>query len=104
MASPPPAHPHNSGNGVSEPTLIRLRAAFDQALRDGIVGGELREALHSLGREARARGMTPERLLLLLKELWNELPAVRRAAGTPAQQTLLSRLVTMSIEEYFAEE
>lgn len=101
MATPSPAPPHNSRNGISESTIARLRAAFDQALRDGKVGGELRGALRALGQEARATGMTPEKLLVLLKMLWQELPAVRAATGTPAHQALLSRLVTMSIEEYF---
>ena len=50
---------------------------------------------------ARRLRLSIEHAILMCKEAWHSIPAVR-ALPLPAQEVLMSRLVTLCIETYFA--
>jgi hypothetical protein len=95
-SSPPPAA------GLAEETIARTRVALSHYLDDPEGGGqELREALDAMATEARSKSMLPEQLLVVLKDVWYALPAVRSLEDSGAQIKLLQRVVTMCIKEYY---
>jgi hypothetical protein len=95
-SSPPPA------SGLAEETITRTRVSLSQYLGNPEAGGdELRLALDAMAGEARAKQMLPEQLLVVLKDIWYALPAVRSIDDAGAQIRLLQRVVTMCIKEYY---
>lgn len=64
---------------------------------------ELRTALHVLAREAKAKSLPPEQLLITLKGIWQSLPDVEHARDYSEQTHVLQRVVTICIKEYFAD-
>jgi hypothetical protein len=52
--------------------------------------------------EARARSILPEQLLVVLKDVWSSLPEVRSTHESREQISLLQRVVTMCIKEYYS--
>jgi hypothetical protein len=95
-SSPPPAA------GLAEDTVARAREALSHYLEDGEAGGdELRNVLDMMAAEARSKAMLPEQLLVILKDIWYALPAVRSLEDSGAQIRLLQRVVTMCIKEYY---
>ena len=95
-SSPPPVP------GLAEETIARARVALSRYLENPDAGGdELRIALDSMAAEARSRSMLPEQLLVVLKDIWYDLPAVRSIEDDGAQIRLLQRVVTMCIKEYY---
>lgn len=63
----------------------------------------VRAALGRLSADARARGLSPEQLLVLLKETWARMPESRSAQHHPYRDELLSSVVTLCIKEYFTD-
>jgi hypothetical protein len=95
-SSPPPAA------GLAEETVARARAALSHYLEDSeSAGAELRDALDAMAAEARSKSMLPEQLLVILKDIWYALPAVRAIDDSASQIRLLQRVVTMCIKEYY---
>jgi hypothetical protein len=95
-SSPPPAP------GLAEETVTRARDALSGYLDDPEVHGpDLRDALDVMAAEARDKKMLPEQLLVILKDLWYTLPAVRAVEDSGAQIRMLQRVVTMCIKEYY---
>lgn len=95
-SSPPPAA------GLAEETVARARLALSQYLEDTDTHADtLRAALDEMAAEARAKSMLPEQLLVVLKDIWYALPAVRALEDSGAQIRLLQRVVTMCIKEYY---
>ena len=96
---------HDTGptlpNAVTEEHLEAVRRAIARYTA-GMDPAELREALKALAREAREKSVAPEQLLLLLKNIWYELPAVRSAQADVERTRVLQQLVTMCIKEYYA--
>jgi hypothetical protein len=86
---------------LSAETLARVRDALAHTLSGNEVTGELHDALCALAREARERGLRAEQMLRSLKEVWGEMPEVRRAADRHQQAALLQRLITLCITEYY---
>jgi hypothetical protein len=113
-SSDPPAR------GELDPaTSDAMRAAIARAVAAGadpraereIPSGDdaaLREALHRVAREARARAIPPERLLVLLKGMWQAASTRQREAGHDAtraeQERRLRDFVTLCITEYFRDD
>ena len=96
-SSPPPAA------GLAEETVARARLVLSQSLQDTEAhGNDLRDALHAMASEARTKSMLPEQLLVVLKDVWYTLPAVRSLEDSGAQIRLLQRVVTMCIKEYYS--
>jgi hypothetical protein len=95
-SSPPPAA------GLAEETVARARLALSQYLENTEAHADaLRDALDAMAAEARAKSMLPEQLLVVLKDVWYALPAVRALEDSGAQIRLLQRVVTMCIKEYY---
>lgn len=95
-SSPPPAP------GLAEETTERARVALSHYLENPDAGGDgLRLALDAMASEARSKSMLPEQLLVVLKDIWYDLPAVRAIEDAGAQIRLLQRVVTMCIKEYY---
>jgi hypothetical protein len=94
-SSPPAA-------GLAEDTVAQARGALSRYLEDSEANGdELRGALDLMAAEARAKSMLPEQLLVVLKDIWYGLPAVRALDDSGAQIRMLQRVVTMCIKEYY---
>ena len=95
-SSPPPAP------GLAEETVTRARIALSGYLDDSEANGQnLRDALDVMAAEAREKKMLPEQLLVVLKDTWYSLPAVRAVEDSGAQVRMLQRVVTMCIKEYY---
>jgi len=63
----------------------------------------LRTALQGLAHEARGKHIPPEQLLVTLKSIWQALPEVENARDHNEKTRILQRIVTICIQEYFAE-
>ncbi len=92
-----------SGRLVSLDTMAALREAIRRHLAGPSTDRQLREALHRLSDEARAKGLRAEHLIILLKQVWRELPEALQTVEPQEQQQVLARLVTLCIDEYYAE-
>jgi hypothetical protein len=80
--------------GVS--TALANYLAAPDAHRD-----EVRAALHAMASQARANAMPPEKLLIVLKDVWYALPVLRDSTQRDEQIRLLQHVVTMCINEYY---
>ena len=76
-------------------TALRPDARFDRA------DGEVRRLIRQTCDLARAHDIAVERLLVVVKQAWVELPEARQASHTAGWGTL-DRVVTLCIEEYYA--
>ena len=86
---------------LSAETMQVLRAAVAKHARGEARDDELRRALNLLAREAQARRLRAEELIIALKALWRALPEVQQAANRTEQNLLLGRLVSICIQEYY---
>jgi hypothetical protein len=88
---------------LAEDTVERARLALSKYLTDSDGPGaqELRDVLDRMAAEARDKQMHPEQLLVVLKDTWYSLPAVRAIDDSGAQIRMLQRVVTMCIKEYY---
>lgn len=93
--SPPPA--------LDAETVAAVRSALARYIREGDHTTELRDLLTRVAAEARAKGIMAERLLIVLKEIWNSLPEVRHAerGRLTEQNALLQQLITRCIQQYY---
>jgi seryl-tRNA(Sec) selenium transferase len=82
-------------------TLAGLRAALSAYLANSSERTRIQDALVTLADDARAKSILPEQLLVVLKDVWNGLPEVRAMTDASEQITLLQRVVTMCIKEYY---
>jgi hypothetical protein len=87
---------------LDDASIDLLRAALRDYLRDSKDPSILRPSLLHVAGEARARAMLPEQLLVVLKDVWSSLPEVRSMTNTREQISLLQRVVTMCIKEYYS--
>ena len=97
---------HDSSPGpaaLSEETIEAVRAALVRYIDAPSQGDRLRESLHVMAAEARAKSVLPEQLLVVLKDIWYSLPSVRAMSEPVDQVRLLQRVVTMCIKEYYAD-
>lgn len=86
---------------LADATLARVREALvgyldAPASRDGV-----RSALCELADEARGLGMPPERLLVVLKQLWYDVVDHRRLDHGSEQTKMLQHIVSLCIEQYY---
>jgi hypothetical protein len=97
-STPPPPHQ------LSDATVDLLRSALTSYIRSSNGSAEgLKPALLAVAAEARQAGMYPERLLILLKDIWFTLPAVRAMDDIDRRNRLLQQLVTACIREYYGD-
>jgi len=99
--------PHDSGpasNGpLSAEVVEQVTAAITRYVEAPTPpnGDDLRGALRSMTQEARHNAMAPENVLVVLKDIWYALPAVRGSKDQEERVRLLQQVVTMCIKEYF---
>jgi hypothetical protein len=97
---------HDSGltspSRLDDAAIELLRAALRDYLQDSKDPSTLRPSLLHIASEARGRAMLPEQLLVVLKDVWASLPEVRSMTNTREQISLLQRVVTMCIKEYYS--
>lgn len=82
-------------------TVDALRTALARSVGQRKHDDDLRDTLNRAAKEARVKGMQPERLLVLLKEIWYSVPAVSTAASHETEQSLLQELITRCIQQYY---
>jgi hypothetical protein len=100
MMAPDPTPPPSPA--FSPEALARTGAALSRYVDNPKAPGDLlREALDELATEAHLKAVPPEQLLVVLKDLWYSLPAVRKVDDSAAQARLLQMVVTMCIKEYY---
>jgi len=93
-------------NSPPSPSLAdETLRAVDRALAEYLAGPPrpttLDGALTALAQEARAKAILPERLIVILKDLWFARPEVDAMPSTADQSRLLERVVTMCIKKYY---
>jgi hypothetical protein len=88
--------------GLSATVIDRVATALTGYLAaPGARTDDLRAALSDMANEARTSAMPPEKLLIVLKDVWYALPVVRESRERDEQVRLLQRVVTMCINEYY---
>jgi hypothetical protein len=98
------AHDSTPGPADLDPqTVEAVRAALVDYVAGSDIGDRLRIALHAMAADARAKAVFPEKLLVLLKEMWYSLPGVQHVREQTDQLRLLQRVVTLCIKEYYAD-
>ena len=95
----------NAGSGVAIKVahLISHRAMLEQVRRGAVPEPEWREALRAICEDARADDVPPEELLVELKQALAILCDTCLVPHGPARSEFTSRVVTLCIEEYYAE-
>jgi hypothetical protein len=97
------AHDSNPSPGSLAPeTIEAVRSALIRYVDAPAHGERLQAALHTMAAEARVKAMLPEQLLVVLKDIWNSLPAVRSMSDPGEQTRLMQRVVTICIREYYS--
>ena len=94
-----------SPNALAQEAVDSVRTALERYVRTLAAepAPELRTALHALAQDARAKAVPPEHLLVALKGIWHSLPTVEKARDYAEQTRVLQRVVTICINEYFAD-
>jgi len=82
-------------------TLERARAALAHCLREGRVSDQAATDLSRLAAEAREKEIPPERLLIILKDLWRSSPDVENATRSAKNEPLRRDVITLCIEAYY---
>lgn len=92
--SPPPPQ-------LADETLRAVDRALASYLANSTRPAELDGALTKLALEARSKAILPERLIVILKDLWFARPEVDALPSGADQARLLERVVTMCIKRYY---
>ena len=87
---------------LDEASIDAVRASLRAYLQDSQDPAALQASLLTFASEARSRSIMPEQLLIVLKDIWSGLPEVRSMSDARAQTSLLQRVVTMCIKEYYS--
>lgn len=85
---------------VGELALVASQAGLHAAWDGGAGEMEARGSMRVLCQAARSGGVPIERLLILIKAAWHQLPDNRRRMD-PTTQATLARIVTICIHEYY---
>jgi hypothetical protein len=85
----------------SDETIDDLRVALREYLATDS-SSVVQTALLRMASEAREKAILPEQVLIVLKDVWNDLPEVRARTDAHEQIRLLQRVVTMCIQEYYS--
>lgn len=83
-------------------TIEDLRVALQKSADRGTHGDDLRDVLCRAAVEARRKGIQPERLLVVLKDIWYSMPQIAGAARGDVSNALLQELVSRCIHEYYS--
>ena len=89
---------------LSESTMKELRTALTEQLkRPDEPTLELTNLLRKVAQEARKQSIPPEELIVTFKQLWNSLAESLRPQSADQYELIRQRLVTLSIQAYYAE-
>jgi hypothetical protein len=83
-------------------TIADLRVALQKSADRGTHGDDLRDVLCRAATEARRKGIQPERLLVVLKDIWYSMPPIAGAPRGDVSNALLQELVSRCIHEYYS--
>jgi hypothetical protein len=64
---------------------------------------ELSNLLKKVASEAREKGIQPEELIVIFKQLWNSLAESMRPQNVDQYERVRQNLVTLCIQAYYAE-
>jgi len=103
VSSSAPRAGAGSGAATKVARLISHQAMLEQVRRGAIPESEWRQALRAICEDARADDVQPERLLVELKQALGVLCDTCLVPQGPARMEFTSRVVTLCIEEYYAE-
>lgn len=81
---------------------VALRTAMQASLQGESPGWDLRRALRTLCDVAHRENLQVEQLLTVLRHAWRSLPEVRELPGGRERDSLLARVVSTCIEEFYA--
>jgi hypothetical protein len=91
----------DGAGGLHEQLRGALRLALDDADRGGDASmGELRTTIRRACQSARESGLRAEQLLIIVKEVWRELPEARHVPHSDADD-VLARVITLCVNEYY---
>jgi hypothetical protein len=95
--------PFTSSDGVPVPAAaVELLRSCMQTRNDGAAATEkVREAMVLICLEAHRTDVTPEGLLVALKNLCHGLPEFEQIRGARERHAFLDMVVKMAIEEYY---
>jgi hypothetical protein len=93
---------HTPPSRLDDETVAAVRDALRTYLSRSPDPAALQRALVRMSAEARDRSIRPERLLVVLKDVWGTMPEVRAMTDSAEQVRLLQRVVTMCIKEYYS--
>jgi hypothetical protein len=91
-----------SSPNLEPSTVEALRRTFGEAVAQGNHVTELRAVLCAAAAEAHEKDIQAEQLLVILKDIWYSLPAVKVATSSEREVALLRELITLCIKEYYA--
>jgi len=83
-------------------TIADLRQSLAKFLSNPSDSTGLDRALRVLTAEAREKHIHAEQLLVVLKDVWSGLPSIRSTPSGESQNTLLQRVITQCIREYYS--
>lgn len=91
-----------SPSPLDDEIVTAVRQALRGYLADGGNAAPLRPAVAALAGDARGKAILPERLIVILKDMWASLAEVRDMSDVAQQVRLQQRVVTMCIKEYYS--
>ncbi|HEX6057955.1 MAG TPA: hypothetical protein VFZ11_02970 [Gemmatimonadaceae bacterium] len=96
------------GRSLFDAAHAALRSALGAELREAQPGAavptaRLRHGLRLLCDAARDRGVRAEQLVVVIKHAWSTLPEAQWRPDSDRGLPLLERVVSMCIEEYYAD-
>lgn len=94
----------NAVSSLSESTMKELRTALTEQLkRPERPTPELANLLKKVASEGRERGIRPEELIVIFKQLWSSLAESMRPQNADQYERIRQNLVTLFIQAYYAE-
>lgn len=87
---------------LSAATVASLQTALAAYLANPSDTSTLESSLRALTKEAREKQVHAEQLLVVLKDIWFALPAIRGTPPGEPQHALLQRVITQCIREYYS--
>lgn len=95
------SHDSDGERFPSSETLRVVQAALRAYLARSAGDDRVCEAFTELAREADARQLRAEGVLIAFKKIWNEMPEVQSLPGPGDRERILTHLVKLCINAYY---
>ena len=82
--------------------VTALHSVLQAHTRECATESELRRAIALVCRAARRERMRAEQVIVAVKQTWYSLPEVRELPSGDARAALLDRVVSLTIDEFYA--